>query len=477
MIRKTIDKYKTFSPAVKTTIWFTICSFLQKGASFLTVPIFTRLLTTEEYGITNLYFSWFEIFVLFASLKIPYEGLNNGLIRNEEDKDGYASSMVGLMFTLTAAELIICYFLREFISEITGLSNLILFAMAVQVLLNPPLYLWINRQRFDFDYRMPTIVTVIITVLSPVIAVYAVLHTNYGAEARILSTAFVQGAFGLVIAVYLLGKGKTFYNRNYWKFAVSFNLPLLTYYLSQTVLNQSDRIMIGWYESAGKTAIYSVAYSAASAVQIVISAVNASFNPWMYKKLKNKKDGDVKRIFTELMIAFAGITILLMAFAPDVVWILAGSSYRDAVWIIPPVAVSVFFIFVYMYFANILMYNDAVRYMPMISVASACMNLGLNAILIPRAGYLAAGWTTLASYVFMAAVYLYIAGKITKQKQQNVIPYGALFGISAGLVAISLIMLIVYSFRFLRYAAIAVLAAAVVIKRKDIKQLVEQLRE
>ena len=51
-------KYREMSPAVRTSLWFTFCQFLQRGISFITVPVFTRLLTTEEYGICNVYFAW-----------------------------------------------------------------------------------------------------------------------------------------------------------------------------------------------------------------------------------------------------------------------------------------------------------------------------------------------------------------------------------------------------------------------------------
>ena len=82
-----LNKYKEMPAAVRTSVWFTVCQFLQRGIAFITVPIFTRLLTTEEYGICNIYFAWFDVFILFTSLKLPYEGLNNGLIRYEDDKD------------------------------------------------------------------------------------------------------------------------------------------------------------------------------------------------------------------------------------------------------------------------------------------------------------------------------------------------------------------------------------------------------
>ena len=46
------------SIASKAALWFTICGFVQKGISFITVPIFTRLLTTEQYGVVSIFYSW-----------------------------------------------------------------------------------------------------------------------------------------------------------------------------------------------------------------------------------------------------------------------------------------------------------------------------------------------------------------------------------------------------------------------------------
>ena len=119
-------KYSAMPQAVRTSIWFTFCQFLQRGIAFITVPIFTRLLTTEEYGICNIYFTWFDIFLLFTSLRIPYEGLNNGLIRYEEDKDRYTSSVMGLIMVMTGAGAVIYLLFRRWIDPVTGLSSFIM---------------------------------------------------------------------------------------------------------------------------------------------------------------------------------------------------------------------------------------------------------------------------------------------------------------------------------------------------------------
>ena len=93
------------------------------------------------------YFAWFEVFVLFTSLKIPYEGLNNGLIRYEEDKDGYTSSVMGLVMSLTAVMFGIYHLVNRWIDPVTGLDRRLMLLMFVQLMFQPALMLWTNRQR------------------------------------------------------------------------------------------------------------------------------------------------------------------------------------------------------------------------------------------------------------------------------------------------------------------------------------------
>ena len=123
------------SPAVRTSFWFTICNFLQRGIALFTVPVFTRLLTTQEYGICNVYFTWAEIFIVFTSLQIPYEGLNNGLIRYEEDKDGYTSAAAGLILVITLLVSGVYLLLRNPIDRMTGLNGMIMKLLMMLLLM------------------------------------------------------------------------------------------------------------------------------------------------------------------------------------------------------------------------------------------------------------------------------------------------------------------------------------------------------
>lgn len=471
--------YSGMSSAVRTSIWFTVCNFLQRGLAFLTMPVFTRLLTTEEYGICNVYFAWFEVFILITSLKIPYEGLNNGLIRHEKDKDGYTSSVLGLIMVMTLAFALVYALIRDWVNRITGLSSFIMILMVIQLMFNPPLMLWTNRERFDFHYRWPVIVTMISTILNPVIAIVAVLNTSYRVEARIISSVAVQSIFGLIMIAVLFYRGKTFFKKEYWSFALRFNLPLIFYYVSQMILNQSDRIMINYYEGSGKAAIYSVAYSAGTIMLILISAVNGSFNPWMYKKLKLKKYGDIRNTAIVLCLLVGGATFALSAFAPDLIRIMATEKYSQAIWIIPPVSASVFFVFLYMVFANVEMYYGENNGISVISIICSVANLILNAIYIPKYGYIAAGWTTLICYILLTILHYILMKHACKKhhSEANIFPEKLLLLIALGVILVTFILLGMYRMSYFRYVILALEAVVLFCLRKKLFAVLKQMRK
>ena len=107
MLEKTKKIYNKMSIASKAALWFTICGFVQKGISFITVPIFTRLLTTEQYGVVSIFYSWESIFIIFCTLNLFSGVFNNGMIKYENDRDGFLSSMQGLVSTLTLCMLLL----------------------------------------------------------------------------------------------------------------------------------------------------------------------------------------------------------------------------------------------------------------------------------------------------------------------------------------------------------------------------------
>ena len=60
------DKYLSMPLPVKAALWFTICNFLQRGVTMITTPIFTRVLSEEQYGIYSTYLSWENLLLMIT---------------------------------------------------------------------------------------------------------------------------------------------------------------------------------------------------------------------------------------------------------------------------------------------------------------------------------------------------------------------------------------------------------------------------
>lgn len=97
-VDKIIKGYKGLPVQAKASFCFLICAFLQKGISVISTPIFTRILTTAQYGQYNVFTSWMDIVSIFVSLRISYGVYGQGLVKFETDRYRFVSSMQGLSF-------------------------------------------------------------------------------------------------------------------------------------------------------------------------------------------------------------------------------------------------------------------------------------------------------------------------------------------------------------------------------------------
>ena len=152
---------------------------------------------------------------------------------------------------------------------------------------------------------------------------------------------------------YQFAKGKKLVVPKFWKYALAFNIPLIPHYLSEMILTQSDRIMISNLESDAATANYTIAYSIVLIMQLVMSAISASYLPWSYEQLKKNNYEALKKMGNILLILISGCIFLLMMFVPEIIFLFAGNKYADAVYCIPPIALSIFFMFLYDLFSTV----------------------------------------------------------------------------------------------------------------------------
>lgn len=133
MINRVFNKYKNLPVQMKASFWFLICAFLQKGISMLTTPIFTRLLTTVEYGQFNVFTSWLGIITIFVSLNLSYGVYTQGLIKFNEERNAFTSSLQSLTTVLVVFWIVIYLVFHDIWNEIFSLSTVQMLALLIMI--------------------------------------------------------------------------------------------------------------------------------------------------------------------------------------------------------------------------------------------------------------------------------------------------------------------------------------------------------
>ena len=75
--------YANISLSVKAAFWFVFCTLLQKAFSFVTVPIFTRIMSSDQYGLFNLYNAWLGIIVVLCTMNMESGVFVNGYVKED----------------------------------------------------------------------------------------------------------------------------------------------------------------------------------------------------------------------------------------------------------------------------------------------------------------------------------------------------------------------------------------------------------
>lgn len=470
-----LDKYKKLSTQIKASFWFLICAFLQKSISFITTPIFTRLLTTAEYGQYNVFNSWMGILSVIVTLNLYYGVYARGLVTFESERNEFSSSLQGLTLTLVAAWMAVCLLFSQFWNQLTGLTTLQMLLMLQMMWTTAVFSFWSCEQRVDLKYRKLVLVTVIVSIAKPILGIVFVNLSEDRVTARIFAIALVELIAYTGFFFVQIYRGKRFFSAKFWKHALVFNIPLIPHYLSSSILNSADRIMIDQMVGQSEAGIYGLAYSISMIMTMFNTALTQTIEPWLYKKIHTRRIQDIGQVAYPSMILIAVVNILLIAFSPEIISIFAPNEYYDAIYVIPPVAMSSFFMSSYSFFAVFEFYYQRTKLIALATSVGAILNIVLNYIFIKIYGYYAAGYTTLVCYI-LYAVFHYIAmmktckNKFDGQKPYSIAIYAAIMGV---FLALGFLLLFTYRFPWLRYALILIFAVILILKRKLI---VETLR-
>ena len=477
-MKKWLTQYKALSPAIKASLWFMVCSIVQKGISFFVVPIYTRMLTTEEYGVFNVYLSWTSIVYIFATLNIHAGVFNNGMVKYEKKRDVFTSAVQGLSTTTCLGTSFLLFSCKDIIEKYAHLNSFLLLLMMIQIFFNASFNYWIARKKFEYKYRGIVVATITLAITTPILAILFMNLVPNHTDGFVLGTVIAQSMIGVFLYYSNCITGKVFYNKEIWKYCFLFNLPLIPHYLSYVILGQADRIMIENICGASDAGIYSLAYQISLVINLVTNAIDGSFNPWTYQKLKREDFQSIRSVSTYLILIFAIGVIGLTLVAPEILLIIAPVDYQSAKWVIPPVVAGCFFLFVAGTFMRVEFYHERNKIIMVASTLTAISNIVLNAIFIPMYGFIAAAYTTLFSYMLFSIFHYLVMLDTCKKQKYEMIPYdGKLIAIiTVGTSFLAIAFMLLYPYPLVRYALVILIIIFTIIKKNRIITIIKEIK-
>lgn len=464
-----INKIKS-NKLIKSSLVYTICEMLLKGISFISFPIFSRLMSPNDYGVVNIFSTWVGFIVVFGSLQlnacIPIAKSKFEDSEYEDLKTTILSFTTVLFFILFLISIIF----RKNLSHIFELSGNLVILMTVQGFFSfiSVLYSTILIQdKKDKKYLMISLISTILNIGISILLVYIMRDNRY--MGRILGGVISVVLVGSIL-YFKIAKGKFLINKDLLKFGLKICLPIVPHILSHQILTNSDRIMLKSFKGDRAVGIYGFAYNIGMMIQIIWSAINNAWVPWYFENLRKDNNDKVLELSRNYIMFFTAITILLIFTTPEIGKILAPKSYWSGIQVVPLIIFSYFFVFLYSFPVNIQFYNEKTNYIPIGTVLAALANIGLNRLFIPKYGLLAATLSTLISYILLFIFHLLIVKYLLKHKDMCIKYYL----ISTIVVVIAIILFYITMNNLIcRYFILFILVLYLYLKRERFKELIK----
>ena len=374
-----------------------IGNLFNKGIAFFTVPIFTRLLSTSDYGIVTTYNSWIAMLAMIVGFAM-HTGIRIAFVDYKDRMNDFMATIT--TFTLLSGGImsLIIFSVSRFVTF--SINSTLIVLCLMQSIASALIEDYSMFLMMQYKYKFRTAIMVLPNLLSvcfSVIAIKCVLSQNFYLG-RIIPTAIVFICFGLVICVLIYRKSYCILKKEYLKYALLFSSPLILHGIALNILSQSDRTMITWFADASQTGIYSLIYNFSMIATVITTSLEGIWVPWFYKKLQEKNIDDINLYANDYINLMTYTLVGVIMVGPEVVMILAKADYWDGIRIIPPVVISNFIIFAYSLFVNVEHFYKKTKGITLNTVIAAVTNIVLNYLFIPKFGYVAAAYTTLVSY-------------------------------------------------------------------------------
>ena len=436
------NKYKDLSV---NTIVLTISSLGSKFISFFMVPLYTNVLSTEEYGIVDL-------MTITAQLLIPVLTLNiqDAVLRfsidDEHNRDDVAVISCRMILFSTAFLALVLY-----IVDLYGIcsynSYYLLFLLVTYMMgtINNSLNMYL---RAIHRIRVIGICGIISSFVACGTNVIFLLFFKLGVTGYMI--AYISGTLVANVGMFVGGKVWKSLNKGKWnsitaKSMLQYGFPLVANSVAWWINNASDRYILTFFCGTSLNGIYSIAYKIPS----ILSMLQGTFyNAWSVSAIKefNKddEDGFIGKVFTYYINVSVIMCSVIMLVNYNLAKIIYSNEFLEAWKYVPVLLLGTVFNGMGLFVGCIFTAVKRTKDISITTIIGAVINTILNFVLIPFIGAMGAAIATMIGYGSVFIVRLCIAKNIVKMKVKWISIISCMFILFIQTILASIIENIIY---------------------------------
>ena len=429
------------------TMIYGLSTILARIINFLFVPIYTRLLSPESYGVVTEFMAYIAVLQVVLVL-----GLETGCFRfaNKEGVDPkkvYSNAFV-TVFCVSATFLALMIAFAGPISAALGYegySSCIMYMGGILALDSVTAILFAKLRQEGRALKFAIFKTIkIVTETAANLVLFlwfpkycAQVAAQAGTQAGALTASdvwllkfipatpdFSYVIFAIFISCVVCG---LLFIPDYLKLSfrlepkllrqmLAYSLPLMVAALPGIVNDFLDRILFRYFDTNAEAwrsslGLYQAAVKLAVIMNLFIQMFRYAAEPFFFRRAREKDSKDLYALVQEYFTAFCGLVFLGVILYIDIIALILGPQFRSAVGVVPVMLLS--YMILGMLFNVSMWYklSGKTNMAIWITFAGLAVTAVVIVLFMPKYSYWAAAYGHLASYVVMFAVSAILGAK------------------------------------------------------------------
>ncbi|MCG2756955.1 MAG: oligosaccharide flippase family protein [Desulfobacteraceae bacterium] len=426
---------------------------------FVSLSIFTRILTREDYGVLALA----QVYAVFVSGLANF-GMTAAYDRNyfqyRSNRLETARLLYSIILFVTLNFLFLASLTFVFRGTLSRLiigsaehGNILFWAFCAQFFVGANYYYlaYFKNSETAKDF---TVYTIAISLVNLIVSLFLVAYIRIG----IIGLVYAQLCSGAIIFSVLSYKFittlKPSFSKSIFIESLKISYPLTPRIFFGVISTQFDKYMIGLLATVGGVGIYSIGQRVSNSIFIFMTAIQNVFSPQVYKKmfyLKEKGGETIGKYLTPFAYVSISVALLVSLFAEEIISILTPPSYHGAIDIVIVLSMFYGFLFFGKLNGNQLIFTKKMHITSLLTMVSIGLNVGFNIPLIMKWGAIGAAWGTLLSGLISGGISFAVSQHYyeIKWEYKNIGAIFFIFFVSAILMILMRHFSVAYEFRLI----------------------------